>query len=254
MLAVEAAGVAGGEIQVREGEILDDGDVRAAQHLVIEREVRARGHDMSPALRAALVDVRADAALKASGQRAQLQLAAFLEDLFGFVQADVVALAEVVAEVVLSALFGHLMDPRRLGGGIDQRRVDAALFRLTDETGDAGAEAVAVLVEDVLIFRLQQVFEVVPVGRGNVDADLVQRVEPFGEKPGRKAAGIAPDLREIALIVFDDPVDHIEGAEILALPRIVADHGGQERVGIGRIDAGADEDAFLGKTDVIHGR
>ena len=252
VLPVKSARERAREVQAGEGKVLDNRYIRAAQHLVVQREIAAGGHDAAPARMMPLVRVLPNPLDQLIAQIGQRRAVFDGLDRRGVVQAVTVALAEIIAQIVLAADPAHFRDLSGRGFRIDQRRIYAPLFRLADEAHEPRAEAIPVLFKNRRVFLLRQVFASLPVGRGNIYADFVQRIKPLVDQTRRKAARAAPYLRQIALVVRYNLIDHFHGAKILTLPAVMADHCAQKRVRVRGIDARSHEYALRRQLDFFH--
>ncbi len=257
VLPVQSAGERACQVEAREGEILDDGHIRAADHLVIDVEVAGGRHDELPAVGVALIRVLLHGGQQVIRQRTQRELSFAGQKLcLRSVESAGEALAEVVSEIVIAALLNDAPDPFPLRVGIDHRGIESALLRLKQHAQKARAAAIPVALEQLLVLRLGygEILKLLPIRCRNVDARSRHIVNPVADKLRRHAAGNAPELYQIALIVGKHPIQMLLDVEMLALPAEVPGHGAQKRIRIRGIDSGAYENSFRRQLDFIHVR
>ena len=226
-----------GQVEVAEREVLDNGDVRPRVDFVVDVEVRAGGHDRPPPLGALPLHVLAhprDQILRQILQRDRLDVAPPQRRA---VEGEAEALAEVVPEVESADLREppHPLVPRI---GVDESRVDPLRGRRLHEAEQTRTEALG-MRGDVRILPVVQAGQRLPVGVRDVDADLVERVLPFGVRARGIAPVRAPDLGQIALIVFHDLREHLQRMEALRHPGLVADQRAEQVVLAHPVDAAA---------------
>ena len=244
VLTVQTAGECGRQVDPLERKVFDHGNIRSAQHFIVHAEVATGRHNQTPARLVTGFHVFTDTVDLTLNDGAQATFTGLFNTFQTVLCGEVRAFPVVVTEIVIAAFFAESFDPLGFGFRVHQAGIDAAFFCFTDETDKSGAEAVLVLLKNIFKARHGEVLVVFPVGSGDVDPNLVQRIEPVGDQFGGETASDAPDLRQIALIIVNDLFDLFQNIEVLSLPGVVPDHGAEKGIGIGRVDPGSHIDPF----------
>ena len=244
VLTVQTAGKGGRQVDPLECKVFDHGNVRAAQHFVVHAEVAAGRHDQTPAGFVTGFHMFPDPVDLALNNGAQAALAGLFNTFQTVLRGEVGAFPVVVTEIVIAAFLAEGFDPLGFGFRVHQAGIDAAFLRFADEPDKPCTETVFVLLKNIFKARHGEVLVVFPVRSGDVDPDLIQRIEPVRDQFRGEPACNAPDLRQVALIIVNDLFDLFQNIEMLCLPGVVPEHGAEEGIGIGGIDPGSHIDPF----------